>query len=63
VFQSRILRKIFGPKKVEETGDWRNLHNELHDMCYSPNIIGMRWTGDVAYTGRKVMHTRFDWET
>ena len=57
------MRKIFGPKRVEETGDWRNLHNELHDMCSSPNVIWSRWTGDVAYTGRNVMHTGFDLET
>jgi hypothetical protein len=53
------MRKIFGPKRVEETRDWRKLHNELHDMCSSPNFIWMSWTGSVAYTGRKVMHTRF----
>jgi len=53
------MRKIFGPKRVEETGDWRKLHNELHDMCSSPNFIWMRLTGNVAHTGRKVMHIRF----
>jgi len=59
VFQSGILRKIFGPKRVEETGDWRKLHNELLDVCSSPNFIWMRWAGNEAHTGRKVMHARF----
>jgi len=45
---------------VEKTGDWNKLHNdELHDLCSSPNVIGMRWTGNVAYMGRKEMHIWF----
>jgi len=44
---------------VEETGDWMKLHNELHDMCSSPNFIWMCCTGNVAYTGSKVSHTWF----
>jgi hypothetical protein len=40
VFGSRVLRKIFGPKRDEVTGEWRALHNEeLDDLCSSPNII------------------------
>jgi hypothetical protein len=39
VFENRVLRKIFGPKR-EEDGSWRKLHNdELHSLCYSPNIV------------------------
>jgi hypothetical protein len=39
VFENRVLR-IFGPKRDEETGGWRKLHNEeLHDLCSSPSII------------------------
>ena len=39
VFESRVLRRIFGPKRDEVTGEWRKLHNEeLHDL-YSSNII------------------------
>jgi hypothetical protein len=40
VFQNRVLRKIFGPKRDEVTGEWRKLHNEeLHDLYSSPNIV------------------------
>ena len=53
-FQNRILRKIFGPKTVKETEDWRKVHNKkFYDLCCSPNIIRMRWTWNVAYMGRK----------
>jgi hypothetical protein len=45
---------------VEETGDWRKLHNEeLHDLCSSPNVIWMRWTENVAYMEREEIHTQF----
>jgi hypothetical protein len=40
VFENRMLRKIFGPKRDEVTGKWRRLHNaELYDLHSSPNII------------------------
>jgi hypothetical protein len=55
VFENRVLRKIFGPKRDEVTGEWRKLHNkELHDLYSSPSIIRiiksrrMRWAGHVA---------------
>jgi hypothetical protein len=58
VFQNRMLRKIFGPKR-EEDGSWRKLHNdELHDMYSSLNIVRviksrrMRWAGHVARMGK-----------
>jgi hypothetical protein len=56
VFENRVLRKIFGPKR-EEDGSWRKLHNdELHDLYSSPNIVRMiksriRWAGHVAHMG------------
>jgi hypothetical protein len=58
VFQSGILSKIFGLKRVEETGDWRKLHNdELDDLCCSPNIVWMRLQWNVEYMGREGMYT------
>jgi len=53
-----MLRRIFGPKRNEVTGEWRKLHNEEHNVLYSsPNIVRviksrrMRWVGHVARTG------------
>ena len=58
VFENRVLRRIFGPKRDEETGEWRRLHNEeLNDLYVSPNIVRviklrrMRWAGYVASVG------------
>jgi hypothetical protein len=54
VFENRVLRKIFGPRR-EEDGSWRKLHNdELHSLHSSPTVVRviksrrMRWTGHVA---------------
>jgi hypothetical protein len=42
VFENRVLRRIFGPKRDDVTGDWRKLHNEeLHNLYSSSNIIRM----------------------
>jgi hypothetical protein len=42
VFENRVLRRIFGPRRDEVTGDWRKLRNEeLHNLYSSPNIITM----------------------
>jgi hypothetical protein len=55
VFENRVLRRIFGPKSDEVTGECRKLHNkELHDLGFSPSLIRiikprrMRWAGHVA---------------
>jgi hypothetical protein len=41
VFENRVLRRIFGPKKHQVTGEWRRLHKgDLYNLCSSPNIIG-----------------------
>jgi hypothetical protein len=60
VFENRVLKKIFGPKKDEVTGVWRELHNEeLHNLYFSANIIRMsksrrmRWAGHVPRIGRR----------
>jgi hypothetical protein len=60
VFENRVLRRIFGPKRDEVTGEWRKVHNEeLHDLCSSPSIIKrtkasrMKWAGHVARLGEK----------
>jgi hypothetical protein len=58
VFENRVLRRIFGLKRDEVTGEWRKLHNEeLCDLYFSPSIIRiiklrrMRWAGHVAQMG------------
>jgi hypothetical protein len=58
VFENRVLRRIFGPKRDEVTGEWRKLHNEeFRDLYSSPSIIRiiksrrMRWAGHVAQMG------------
>jgi hypothetical protein len=55
VFENRVVRRIFGPKKNEVTGEWRTLHSEgLYNLYLSPNIIRqiksreMGWAGHVA---------------
>jgi hypothetical protein len=60
VFENRVLRRIFGPKRDGVTGGRRKLHNEeLHNLHSSPSIIRiiksrrMRWAGHVARMGEK----------
>ena len=60
VFENMMLRRIFGPRKEEVTGEWRRLYNEeLNDLYSSPNIVRviksrrMRWAGHVARMGEE----------
>jgi hypothetical protein len=60
VFEYRVLRRIFGPKRDEVTGEWRRLHNEeLNDLYSSPDIIRviksrrMKWAAHVARMGER----------
>ena len=60
VFENRVLRRIFGPKRDGVTGEWRKLHNEeLNDLYSSPNIVRviksrrMRWAEHVVRMGER----------
>jgi hypothetical protein len=66
LFENRVLRRIFGPKRDEVTGGWRKLHNEeLHNLYSSPSVIRMtksrrmRWGGHVARMGENMKACRF----
>jgi hypothetical protein len=68
VFENRVVRRIFGPKR-EEDGSWRKLHNyELHSLYSSPNIIKviksrrMRWVGRGTHGGGERCLQDFGWE-
>jgi hypothetical protein len=60
VIENRLLRRVFGPKRDEVTGEWRNLHNEgLNDLYSLPYIVRVvtskriRWAGHVARIERR----------
>ena len=66
MFENMVLRKIFGPRRDEVTGEWRRLHNEeLNGLDSSPNIVRviksriMRWAGHVARMGERRVVYRF----
>jgi hypothetical protein len=70
VFENRVLRRLFGPKRDIVTGDWRKLHNEeLHNLYSSPDIIRiikskrMRWAEHVALMGRRKIHIGYWWKS
>ena len=56
VFENRVLRRIFGPKRDEAKGEWRKLQNEeFNDLYCSPNIVWVkksRWMGRAGYVAR-----------
>jgi hypothetical protein len=63
VFENRVLRRVFGPKRDEVTGEWRKLHNEeLNDLYSLPKIVQvvksrrMRWAGPGAHMGERGVH-------
>ena len=62
VFENKVLRRIFGPKRDEVTGEWRRLHNkELYALYSSPNIIRviksriLTWVGHVARMWARIL--------
>jgi len=64
VFENRVLRKIFGPRRDEVTEEWRKPHiEELNDLYCSPNTVWviksrrMRWAGHVAHMGERCIHS------
>jgi hypothetical protein len=70
VFENRVLRRVFGPKREEVTGEWRKLTNgELRNFYSSSNIIRqiksrkMRWAGHVARMREEEKSTGFWWES
>jgi hypothetical protein len=70
VFENRVLRRLFGPKRDEVTGEWRKLHNEeLRDFYSSPSIIRIiksrriRWACHVVRMGRRGTLIDYWWES
>ena len=66
VFENRMVRRIFGSKRDDVTGEWRKLHNdELSDLYCSPNIVWvikskrLSWVGYAACMGRGELYTGF----
>jgi hypothetical protein len=68
VFENRVLRRRFGPKRDEARGEWRKLHNEeLHDLHFSPTVVRViksrriGWVRHVARMGRREACMGFWW--
>jgi hypothetical protein len=64
VFENRVLRRIFGPKRDEVTGEWRKLHNEmLRDLYSSPSIIRIIKLRSMRWAGRRGTRIDYWWES
>jgi hypothetical protein len=68
VFEIRVLRRIFGSKRDEVTGEWKELHNEeLNDLSCRPNTVRVmksrriRWVGRIACMDREEVYKGFWW--
>ena len=67
MFENRVLRRIFGPKRDDVTGEWRRLRTEeLYALYSSANIQAIKsrrigWAGHVARMGDRAVHTGFWW--
>jgi hypothetical protein len=68
VFENRVLRRMFGPKRDKVTDEWRKLHiEEINDLYYSSTIVRVmksrriRWAGHVTHMGRGELCTGFWW--
>jgi hypothetical protein len=64
VFENRVLRRIFGPRRDEVTGGWRKLH--LYSLSCTILIIWLRvitWVRHVGQMGEKAVHIGFWWES
>ena len=64
MFENRALRRIFGPKRDDVTGEWRKLHNDLYSSPNTVRVIKsrrMRWAEHVASKGREEVYTWFWW--
>jgi hypothetical protein len=70
VFENKVLRRIFGPKRDEVTGGWKKLHNkELSELYFLPSIIRMirsrriSWAGHVALMRKTDILIGYRWES
>jgi hypothetical protein len=62
VFENRVLRRIFGPKRDDVTGGWRKPHNEeLHKLYSSPSVIIMIKPRKIRWTRNVGIHTGHSW--